>query len=55
MIISDIFYGISAVVVQRSSMGEKHWSGPLLRRVDYLVKGNQLLCYDALWRGIHLE
>lgn len=55
MIISDIFYGMSAVLVQRSSRGENYWSGPLLRRVDYLVKGNQLKCWWCTVSGIHLE
>lgn len=34
--------------------GEREWRGPLLRRVGYLMKGNQLERYSGLWTFIHL-
>lgn len=33
---------------QRGGRGEREWQGPLLRRVDYLMKGNQLERYGGL-------
>lgn len=45
---------ISAASPQRSGKGEREWWGPLLRRVDYLMKGNQLERYGGLWTFIHL-
>lgn len=39
---------ISTVSPQRGGRGEREWQGPLLRRVDYLMKGNQLERYGGL-------
>lgn len=39
---------MSAVSPQRGGRGEREWRGPLLRRVDYLMKGNQLERYGGL-------
>lgn len=39
---------------QRGGRGEREWQGPLLKRVDYLMKGNQLERYGGLWTFIHL-
>lgn len=33
---------------QRGGRGEREWQGPLLKRVDYLMKGNQLERYGGL-------
>lgn len=38
----------SAVSPQRGGRGEREWQGPLLKRVDYLMKGNQLERYGGL-------
>lgn len=45
---------ISAIYIQKGGRGEREWQGPLLRRVDYLMKGNQLERYGGLWTFIHL-
>lgn len=45
---------ISAISMQRGVRGEREWQGPLLRRVDYIMKGNQLERYGGLWTFIHL-
>lgn len=39
---------ISTASPQRGGRGEREWRGPLLRRVDYLMKGNQLERYGGL-------
>lgn len=33
---------------QKGGRGEREWQGPLLSRVDYLMKGNQLEQYGGL-------
>lgn len=39
---------------QRVGKGKREWRGSPLRRVDYLMKGNQLERYAGLWTFIHL-
>lgn len=48
------FFSLPQDICRIPTEGWQGWWRPLLRRVDYLMKGNQLERYGGLWTFIHL-